>query len=57
EKLQEEQIEERNSSKDMDTIKSIMDELPYEARAELLKQFAKELEDQRQITSPPSTKI
>ncbi|KAF7999793.1 hypothetical protein HF325_005642 [Metschnikowia pulcherrima] len=50
-------IEERNLSKDMDTIKSIMDELPYEARAELLKQFAKELEDQRQITSPPSTKI
>ncbi|OBA22492.1 hypothetical protein METBIDRAFT_31384 [Metschnikowia bicuspidata var. bicuspidata NRRL YB-4993] len=59
EKLQEERSNDSSGlRKDMETIRTIMDELPYEARAELLKQFAKELEDQRpHETTPPSTKI
>lgn len=61
EKLQEERSEQNSDEiNDMEKIRTIMDELPYEARTELLKQFAKELDEQRHLgdeTTPPTSKI
>lgn len=61
EKLQEERSEQNSDEiNDMEKIRTIMDELPYETRTELLKQFAKELDEQRHLgdeTTPPTSKI
>lgn len=48
EKIQEEKIEEADRT-EVETIRSIMDDLPHEVRAELLEQFSRELEDEKQI--------